>query len=95
VNVTGLKYKNFTEEKINNEINFFINDFINASKLGLVQKITELLVLYKSNILNNYSPVSLLKKLKDDLINIPSQLNDNEQALQDNNIFENMFKVYM
>lgn len=95
VNISGVNYKNLSDEEINAGINYFIDDYIKSNKLGLVQKITDLMVRFKSQTMDGLSPVSLLKKLKADLQRMPTQLNSKLKTLQPDNIFQNLFALYV
>ncbi|KAF0759480.1 Uncharacterized protein FWK35_00022892, partial [Aphis craccivora] len=95
VSTTGVHYKDLSKSRIDEGINSFIDAYIKSDQSGLVEKITQMLVSYKNEVMKRMSPSKLLNKLKEMLLSIIIDLKKHRRSYNGHQIIHNYISNYV
>lgn len=77
--LTGIKYKNLSEEAINDELNTMINSYIQTEKTHLNKILENLITNFKENYLLSLNPLNIITKIKDYLLTLIHKAKPNKK----------------
>lgn len=80
--MTGVKYKDLSEDRLNVELNYFITNYLKSDKTELKRIVADMILKYKNeHSMMNLNPLKMLTKMKEDLKKVLSLIKQGSMSL--------------